>query len=127
LSYQVKDEHPFFSKTYYRLKQTDFDGRFSWSDIIVISGSHGKFAIESLHPNPSSGKFELNFFTASEGLIMIRICDSYGREVRNQLITAGKGSNHLVTDIAEFPAGPYQLFLTDLDSETTITRKMIMY
>ncbi|MBK8584731.1 MAG: hypothetical protein IPN88_04550 [Bacteroidetes bacterium] len=36
ISYEAIDHHP-FKKTYYRLKQTDFDGKFTYSQIIVIA------------------------------------------------------------------------------------------
>lgn len=34
--YQTKDEHPYKGLSYYRLKQTDFDGNYTYSQIISI-------------------------------------------------------------------------------------------
>jgi hypothetical protein len=54
--YDLRDANPYFPVTYYRLKQTDFDGNSKYSDIISVSNfkSDSEF-ISSLFPNPSSG------------------------------------------------------------------------
>ena len=54
--YHLTDENPYFPLTYYRLKQTDFDGQSKYSDIITISNIKdldGEF-IGHLSPNPTS-------------------------------------------------------------------------
>ncbi|MCX6290527.1 MAG: hypothetical protein NT126_02030, partial [Bacteroidetes bacterium] len=51
LNYSFPDEHPLTGISYYRLKQTDFDGRFSYSPVVMIS--YKKDQKFYLYPNPS--------------------------------------------------------------------------
>jgi len=51
LNYQIFDFKPYSEVSYYRLKQTDFDGLFSYSDIKVVNFKKNNEFI--LYPNPS--------------------------------------------------------------------------
>ncbi|HSY76009.1 MAG TPA: hypothetical protein VK890_04085, partial [Bacteroidia bacterium] len=50
LSYSAIDENPFNGTSYYRLKQTDYDGHYSFSDIVPVNIS-SKTGV-SVFPNP---------------------------------------------------------------------------
>ena len=54
-SYSYVDPAPFSKQTYYRLKQTDYDGTAEYSHIIRVETSQDKESRMSVYPNPSDG------------------------------------------------------------------------
>ena len=66
--YYLDDNKPFFGISYYRLKQTDFDGAFSFSDVIPVNYKKA-IANFSIFPNPTND----NTFLISESGIKSEI------------------------------------------------------
>jgi hypothetical protein len=54
------DDSPAYGRSYYRLKQTDFDGKYTYSDVRVIDYEGPKFSSLRVYPNPLSGTNKLN-------------------------------------------------------------------
>src|SRR6185369_5159076 len=50
--YETNDPDPFEGTSYYRLKQTDFDGKFSYSDVSAVRVDEKNTII--IYPNPAS-------------------------------------------------------------------------
>lgn len=80
LSYLSKDENPFPGISYYRLKQTDYDGDFEYSPIKVVQLL--KEGIVSIYPNPSSSGV-VNFSSAS-AIGNLKVFSSDGKMVFNE-------------------------------------------
>ena len=54
-NYSAVDDGPFAGLSYYRLKQTDFDGTFSYSKVVSVTiEPRGELEV---FPNPSTGLF----------------------------------------------------------------------
>jgi hypothetical protein len=56
-NYSYTDDAPLFGVSYYRLKQVDFDLKFSFSNVAMVN--FDGFEIIDLFPNPSAGNFNL--------------------------------------------------------------------
>ena len=77
-SYMFKDDSPLAGSSYYRLKQTDFDGAFTYSNLEAVNF---KLANQiQIFPNPSSGVFTI----AGEGIQYIKILNVNGQTVYNR-------------------------------------------
>ena len=50
--YKVMDPSPLYGRSYYRLKQTDFDGKFTYSELKTIDYDGPEFATLTAFPNP---------------------------------------------------------------------------
>ncbi|HMG93435.1 MAG TPA: T9SS type A sorting domain-containing protein [Chryseolinea sp.] len=53
--YNTLDPSPVYGRSYYRLKQTDFDGNTTYSDMRVVDYEGPKFSVLTVYPNPLSG------------------------------------------------------------------------
>lgn len=82
LSYLVQDLKPLDGVSYYRLKQTDFDGAFEYSDIKVISNVENEQLL--IYPNPSSiGKIN---FSKSTDIGNVSIFTAEGKLIYSELV-----------------------------------------
>lgn len=82
VKYQTKDPNDNAGYTYYRLKQVDFDGTFTYSSIIGIKGALVPFSVTAF-PNPGPSKevvFKVNGLKEDEDL-QVFIYDVRGRNV----------------------------------------------
>ena len=78
--YDYIDENPFPGRSYYRLKQVDFDGTIAYSPVVTILNSESP--ILAVFPNPSASpeSVQLKLFnTTGSGPSLISITDSTGK------------------------------------------------
>lgn len=106
-SYQNWDFNPVYGINYYRLKQVDFDGSFSYSEIRSVEFS----ATGSLiFPNPSEGTITISGIP--QNLVSILIYDALGRIVYQY--DNAQELQQLQLDLSFLPSGSYQiLFKSD--------------
>lgn len=106
LNYSTVDEHPYFGTSYYRLKQTDYDGKFSYSAVKDVSMLSPRAKVV-LYPNPAQDAIIING-NESE-LNKIRIYDLLGKDVTNQIKEVKIHSTQLSIDLKNLNAGLYYL------------------
>lgn len=103
INYNAIDDSPMQGISYYRLKQTDFDGQYSYSKVraVDVSSIIGEMFAS---PNPSDGVFTINRNIIDEE--DITIYDGSGKEV-----TGYQTSNEqqLRLDLSGLPNGMYFL------------------
>lgn len=93
LNYYEKDYDVEDGITYYRLKQTDFNGDYTYSNIIPVNKSNQPNSFY-VYPNPSNGKelnLKINELNDDEVLIIIR--DNQGKECYSKLIKTNSDIN----------------------------------
>jgi hypothetical protein len=114
LYYNAVDANPLQGISYYRLKQTDFDGKFTYSNIVAVKQNiEDTYRINfTVFPNPSDGKFinlksNINYLPKTE--ISIVVVDIFGRKLySNVLLTDEDGAYFKVFNIYNnIPAGVY--------------------
>ena len=104
ISYSFIDSEPLNSGNYYRLKQVDFNGTFSYSptEYVVFESDQLNFTVR---PNPVTGdSFEVMINNAEDGILSIY--DSFGNLVIHVPILVQ--SNRIVS-VEELKSGIYIL------------------
>jgi hypothetical protein len=125
LNYFSYDNDPYLGITYYRLKQTNFDGQFTYSNIIALSNSLEEIIVSELYPNPTSQNISFDFFTPNKGTIKIRIFDNTGRLIIEQNEKINSGSNTMNVDLERLAKGAYTFEIKFNKIEFTSTQKLI--
>jgi hypothetical protein len=119
--YTAKDEAPLNERSYYRLKQTDFDGRYSYSPVVTV-----KVALQdptvTVFPNPyTSGEININAsgFESGENL-PFRLLSPQGSILTELIISTdmnGKASGRIASD--QLASGIYFVVLAGAKKQYT--------
>jgi hypothetical protein len=123
LNYEAWDNNPLQGLQYYRLKQTDFDGQFTYSDLRpVYFGDSKTFEISNIYGTmESSGEFRVEFVYDSELPVDLTITDAKGAVIYKQAgIPAQPGVNTLNLN-QQIPHGVY--FVVLQNAEKMVNRK----
>ena len=120
--YNATDESPYGGVSYYRLKQTDFDGTNLYSDIATVR-IPSKYAV-SIFPNPTSGDMTMHYVTQSPDPLNIQISDLTGNVISSYQITAVQaGANDYTVNTSSLAQGVYIMRITN--SEKTFYEKFV--
>lgn len=106
---------------YYRLKMTDIDASYKYSNVIMITIVDISGNIQVI-PNPVRDQMQLVVQSSQSGPTQVSIVDANGRTVQHYTEMLQPGSNTFIYPrVAELPAGVYYLRI-DLEGEQ-ITKK----
>lgn len=119
LNYGLEDERPTSGTSYYRLKQTDFDGKFDYSDLVAVDV---KSNIDGLYiyPNPVTNNGLLNFSADRDGQFEVTIYDVTGRKVLFENYTVKEGENNIELPTSSLKQGMYFVYLGNENEQTNI-------
>jgi predicted membrane-bound dolichyl-phosphate-mannose-protein mannosyltransferase len=114
------------NQLYYRLKQVDFDGTFSYSDVVNINYDvPAEFVLVQNYPNPFNPSTRINYFVPKESFVSVKVYDFLGREVSTLVNeTKSTGSYELSFDASSLPSGTY--FYTLIADNYSATKKMLL-
>ena len=114
------DRQPLSGLSYYRLKQVDFDGAFTYSGIVPVMMTDGSSTSVDIFPNPVSHEtgqvnLLLSGFEGEEVLVVLR--DIAGREFYSKVEVLQSGEELRVMPIThDIPAGVYLVIASSNNS-----------
>ncbi|MDX2246079.1 MAG: right-handed parallel beta-helix repeat-containing protein [Bacteroidia bacterium] len=121
--YQYRDKNPFSGESFYRLRQVDFDGGFSYSEVRNFL-FQGQKDFVSVFPNPFSQTLSIYAELAEESPVKVFITDPVGRVVYHTQITQ-TGSRTLEKEIPLPRFAPGIYMLTVETNRTKLVKKVI--
>jgi len=125
LNYTTYDNSPVYGLQYYRLKQTDFNGDFTYSEPQAVwFGSKAPFDITNIYSDvATSNDINVDFMYNSDLPVNVEITDVSGRVIYSESgIAAVNGSNKIKLN-ASLPHGLYFIIIRN-DSDA-VSRKFV--
>jgi len=117
LHYSISDTKANKGVSYYRLKQTDFDGKYEYSNIISAVCNNDLLKKIKMYPNPITNELTLET-EEYEGIIDFEIINSIGAVVYKSSF-----SQNITIQTSEFTKG---LYLIKFESDTLIEIKRVI-
>lgn len=111
------------STTYYRLKQVDYDGTYSFSNTEVINPPQ-VINLITIYPNPSSEYIDYLIYSAEDTAVYVRAMDAAGKIVISKKEEIKKGVNQRKINTSHLSSGSYVLQVTA--NENTKTEKQFV-
>lgn len=105
LTYQYTDPAPLPGRSYYRLRQTDFDGAYTHSDVQAVYTEipKGSFSLDAVYHSGEGVKLR---YTADAGGILAEVYDLLGKRVFSKAVQSDRNSVVLYPNLS---AGVYIL------------------
>lgn len=105
LSYSSFDKMPFNGTSYYRLKQTDFDGKYSYSPIKAVHIKNVEWSKVNVFPNPSQN--ELTILGNKQEIENYAIYNILGNNVSHKISEIENYENKTRIDLSKLNSGMY--------------------
>ena len=110
-AYSYVDVNPLAGLNYYRLKMIDNDGKFTRSNIVVITvGPAGNIVMGEISPNPFADKIKFDLGVDAATIINLQLIDGMGRTCSTKEIAVKAGMNNIeFGGLGKLNAGVYYL------------------
>lgn len=111
----IDAEYPSAPVVYYRLRQLDYNGEYTFSDVVAVTthaDNSGLSTVHEVYPNPAQNQITVPFVTAKDDIINVMIYDMSGRLVLYPVNGRGytTGQHFIQIELpADMPRGLYNL------------------
>jgi len=105
---------------YYRLKYVDADGKYSYSNVLIVNRNDITNP-KVIFSNKISGMLSLRINDMPTDNLSIRIIDNSGRTIKSQNVKINPGENTVNLNTGSIPSGFYYLMLSSENYQRTFS------
>ncbi len=120
--YLFRDHNPFAAANYYRLKQVDLDGKYTYSTIKKVIIEQAGFSY-TIMQNPVRNEVRINLQSEKPVKLQLVVRDAIGHLLIDQKQQVTQGGLTYTTPVKNMASGTY--FLTVTSGKTSVTKMFI--
>jgi hypothetical protein len=110
------------AQLYYRLKQVDMNGNYTYSNTVSVTNQTGKQTEIAISPNPFNNNYFIALNATENGTSFIQMVDIQGRLIAEKMETVFEGINKIeITHLSDLQPGIYFVKIT-INGETLVTK-----
>ena len=123
LDYTFADIQPQPALNYYRLKQVDLDGKYTYSKTLLVRfDKAGSFYINNVYPKPASAILHISVEADAITSGTLSVVDMNGKIVSRSAISLNKGNNIFDVDVSSFSKGIYFAKINSNEKEMAVEK-----
>jgi hypothetical protein len=115
LNYSFIDPAPYTGTSYYRLRQTDFNKQYKYTDLRSVTVGDGEDFGITLIPNPTSNEVTLKYTCVSNERTSALIYNYKGEQVKSIEMDCRAGENTTLVDLSDLSDGIYFVILNSAE------------
>lgn len=123
-TYQFFDHNQSLEDLYYRIKQVDIDGVFSYSPVVKFSKESSIASGELMYPSANT-PLQLSWFSPKEALIKVHVNDIQGRQIQSLVREVPQGYSVSPISLPNLTKGIYLISVTNDDGSLAFVSKFI--
>lgn len=126
INYAFEDSKPFAGTTYYRLKQVDYNGKTTLSNVVAIKGDKvTNLTITDVYPNPATQMLNIIISAPANDKVALIITDVTGKVVKTQNVVVAAGNTNTKVEVANLAQGTYLMKVVCNNGCNSATTKFV--
>lgn len=127
LSYSTIDSHPYEGVSYYRLKQTDFNGAYTYSNLVSVEfKANAEFSF-NVYPNPNEGSSINIALKANKGEeVLVVVYDVTGKQSYSKIIVTEDNGEQVYAIDPSQKLAPGVYLITGTTNQSIYSKKLIV-
>lgn len=117
-NYQAVDLYPFPGYSFYRLRISDKDGTYNYSEIVKVKTSDKSLTITGFHPNPVMSNLNIELFSQKKQSVQYSILGMQGQHVLSGSSSLFPGNTNIKLSLGALAAGTYLMKITEDNGKT---------
>ncbi|HSD62184.1 MAG TPA: T9SS type A sorting domain-containing protein [Ignavibacteriaceae bacterium] len=123
--YTFDDANPLNGRVRYRLKQLDFNGAYTYTQIAEVNAAPFNFALNQNYPNPFNPTTNIEFNVGQTSQVTLKVYDILGKETASLLNEYKNAGTYTVEfNASNLPSGIYICTLTA--GNFTASKKLLL-
>jgi len=127
INYSEEDNKPLEGTSYYRLKQTDYDGKYSYSNIEAVLFNNINDFIFNVYPNPNDGDlFNLQITKNNNSEVLVVVYDMLINEIYSKVMISGKNASEVLAIYPSQKLNPGIYLITASSGDKIYKKRLIV-